>query len=239
MRVPLIVPIFGVWGANTGVGKTLVSAALVAAQVSAARATLFLKPLQTGFPSDSDAELVARAATRRRAACSVVHSLGDHAAAAAGATGWTSHLSSSSAAVQCRTLFAWNAAVGPHVAVQREGRPVSDDVLVDATAREVNSWAASFSADSQAHALALVEGAGGVASPGPSGRLQCDVYRRMRLPVVLVGDGRLGCVPCLFAATQKSPLTQCLVAQRNLCDGVCVRNVAPARLRCRSCGHPG
>ncbi|PWA92862.1 Aminotransferase class-III [Artemisia annua] len=34
--------------------------------------------------------------------------------------------------------------------------------------------------------------AGGVASPGASGSLQCDLYRPFRLPSVLVGDGRLG-----------------------------------------------
>ncbi|GKE04394.1 bifunctional dethiobiotin synthetase/7,8-diamino-pelargonic acid aminotransferase, mitochondrial, partial [Tanacetum coccineum] len=40
--------------------------------------------------------------------------------------------------------------------------------------------------------MCLVETAGGVASPGASGSLQCDLYRPFRLPSVLVGDGRLG-----------------------------------------------
>ena len=40
--------------------------------------------------------------------------------------------------------------------------------------------------------IALVETAGGVCSPGPSGTLQCDLLRQMRMPAILVGDGNLG-----------------------------------------------
>ena len=40
--------------------------------------------------------------------------------------------------------------------------------------------------------IALVETAGGVCSPGPSGTLQCDLLRPMRMPAILVGDGNLG-----------------------------------------------
>ncbi|KAI4965285.1 hypothetical protein ZWY2020_054897 [Hordeum vulgare] len=46
----------------------------------------------------------------------------------------------------------------------------------------------------------LVETAGGVASPGPSGTLQCDLYRQFRLPTILVGDGRLGGISCTLSA---------------------------------------
>lgn len=38
-------------------------------------------------------------------------------------------------------------------------------------------------------AMALVETAGGPASPGPSGRLQCEAWRPLRLPALLVGSG--------------------------------------------------
>jgi dethiobiotin synthetase/adenosylmethionine--8-amino-7-oxononanoate aminotransferase len=40
--------------------------------------------------------------------------------------------------------------------------------------------------------LSLVEIAGGVCSPMPSGTLQCDVYRALRLPIIFVGDSQLG-----------------------------------------------
>lgn len=38
----------------------------------------------------------------------------------------------------------------------------------------------------------FVETAGGVHSPGPSGSTQADLYRQLRLPVILVGDSKLG-----------------------------------------------
>ena len=219
--VPLTVAAFGVWGANTGVGKTLLSAAMVAAQVSAARSgALFLKPLQTGFPSDSDAQLVAAAAARASGAGDVTHSTGDHAAVAAAAGGarpvWVSHLGGGGAAVRCRTLFAWTAAVGPHAAVELEGRGVTDTAVVHAVAEELNGWTGGDGTP-----LALVEGAGGVASPGPSGALQCDVYRRLRLPAVLVGDGRLGCVllASVLPLAASDPLLLPAI-QRHLSHGV-------------------
>lgn len=47
-----------VWGSNTGVGKTLVSAGLARVARQAERPLLYIKPAQTGFPADSDARLV-------------------------------------------------------------------------------------------------------------------------------------------------------------------------------------
>lgn len=41
-------------------------------------------------------------------------------------------------------------------------------------------------------AVAVVETAGGVLSPAPSGGVQADLYRPLRLPALLVGDHRLG-----------------------------------------------
>lgn len=58
--VPLSTPTFAVFGANTGVGKTLVSAGLSAALLSSPdlSAVDYIKPLQTGYPTDSDARFV-------------------------------------------------------------------------------------------------------------------------------------------------------------------------------------
>jgi bifunctional dethiobiotin synthetase / adenosylmethionine---8-amino-7-oxononanoate aminotransferase len=42
------------------------------------------------------------------------------------------------------------------------------------------------------HSVAIVETAGGVLSPAPSGSPQADLYRPLRLPVILVGDYHLG-----------------------------------------------
>ena len=50
--------------------------------------------------------------------------------------------------------------------------------------------------------ITLIETAGGVLSPGPSGTPQADVYRPMRLPVLLVGDHRLGGIASTISAAE-------------------------------------
>jgi bifunctional dethiobiotin synthetase / adenosylmethionine---8-amino-7-oxononanoate aminotransferase len=47
---------------------------------------------------------------------------------------------------------------------------------------------------------ALLETAGGSLSPAPSGTLQADLYRPLRLPVTLVGDHRLGGIGSTISA---------------------------------------
>lgn len=48
--------------------------------------------------------------------------------------------------------------------------------------------------------LAIVETAGGVLSPAPSGVPQADLFRPLRMPVILVGDHRLGGIACTISA---------------------------------------
>lgn len=48
--------------------------------------------------------------------------------------------------------------------------------------------------------IAVVETAGGVLSPAPSGTSQADFYRPLRLPVLLVGDHRLGGIGTTISA---------------------------------------
>lgn len=48
--------------------------------------------------------------------------------------------------------------------------------------------------------VAIVETAGGVLSPSPSGSSQADLYRPMRLPVFLVGDHQLGGIGTTISA---------------------------------------
>ena len=49
-------------------------------------------------------------------------------------------------------------------------------------------------------AFGLVETAGGVHSPGPNGNSQSDLYRPLRLPIVLVADSRLGGISSSISA---------------------------------------
>jgi dethiobiotin synthetase/adenosylmethionine--8-amino-7-oxononanoate aminotransferase len=50
--------------------------------------------------------------------------------------------------------------------------------------------------------IAIVETAGGVLSPGPSGTLQADLFRPLRLPAILVGDHRLGGIGSTISAAE-------------------------------------
>jgi Mrp family chromosome partitioning ATPase len=53
-------PTYMIWGANTDVGKTVVSSglALAACQRADPLSILYVKPVQTGFPTDCDARFV-------------------------------------------------------------------------------------------------------------------------------------------------------------------------------------
>lgn len=113
-----------IWGSNTGVGKTLVSAGLISAARRRACAALYLKPAQTGFPTDADGGFVARLSDRLVAhlpdAGRAVEFHGPHAREAAERDGRASQAMASEAGAWffahgteaappliCETLFAW------------------------------------------------------------------------------------------------------------------------------------
>lgn len=102
----------------------------------------------------------------------------------------------------CLTLYGWKEAVSPHLAVEREGMAVDDSLLREElrSCLSVSIDGEKDGGDEKGAVWRLVETAGGVASPGPSGSLQCDLYRPFRLPVVLVGDGRLGGISTTISA---------------------------------------
>lgn len=77
----------------------------------------------------------------------------------------------------CKTLFAWEEAVSPHLAVERESGVVADSVVVEMLGKYLRDEMGSKR--ERMEELCLVETAGGVASPGPSGTLQCDLYRQV------------------------------------------------------------
>lgn len=76
--------------------------------------------------------------------------------------------------LNCTTLYAWKEAVSPHLAVEREAGGVEDEQLLGM----VQSCLWKGVGDKEkAELWTVIETAGGVASPGPSGTLQCDLYR--------------------------------------------------------------
>lgn len=74
----------------------------------------------------------------------------------------------------CKTLFAWRDAVSPHLAAEREMGTVEDSAVLEnlqsCLERGLEGW-------DNLNLFSVIETAGGVASPGPSGTLQCDLYR--------------------------------------------------------------
>lgn len=67
---------------------------------------------------------------------------------------------------------------------------------------KLRGFSAHCSSKPDTTGLAIVETAGGVLSPGPSGTPQADIYRPMRLPTILVGDHRLGGIGSTISAAE-------------------------------------
>lgn len=77
------------------------------------------------------------------------------------------------------TVFAWKEAVSPHLAAERESGVVEDSVVVEMVEKGLRVGRR----DGEGELFCVVETSGGVASPGPSGTLQCDLYRYVRFPL--------------------------------------------------------
>lgn len=171
---------------------------------------LYVKPVQTGFPGDSDARTVALA-------CGVPETTGEHARYLLPASSPAAATDASLTASRVVVSHAWAAPTSPHLTARREGRPVSDGALLAALSAELRDFqartapgagtstttgtgapAARSAGGESANAvpagaaaagtsaalgppllprgMALVESAGGVASPAPSGTLQVGAY---------------------------------------------------------------
>lgn len=154
-----------IWGSNTGVGKTVLSAALLR---NAQTQSLYLKPVQSGYPDDDDGAIVAKLAPNARST----------------------------------TLLNLEQPVSPDLAARLATSPVpGDDELCRKVVDSLDDFAHyARSFGSGGRCMSLVETAGGVLSPSPSGALQADMYRALRLPAVLLGDSRLGGISATIAA---------------------------------------
>ncbi|XP_074273689.1 bifunctional dethiobiotin synthetase/7,8-diamino-pelargonic acid aminotransferase, mitochondrial [Silene latifolia] len=235
--LPLSHPIYTVWSSNTGLGKTLVSAGL-AASPSATSSFHFryIKPVQTGFPVDSDSRFVFSAVYdlhRRRCdgggGVVLKDKVGKVSAAVTEAEAlWECRrerkvgVGVGGGVVECRTLYAWKEAVSPHLAVEKEGMRIEDEELLKELKKclwESNHGVNGEEKNEEEEVWGLIETAGGVASPGPSGTLQCDLYRPFRLPAILVGDGKLGGISGTVSAYETLKLRGYDVAAVILEDG--------------------
>jgi hypothetical protein len=85
----------------------------------------------------------------------------------------------------CQTMWSWFDPISPHLAAAKEGSTVSDLMVLNSVQSSLQSlsddtlriWEREDKCSDLMRKWALVETAGGVASPGPSGTLQCDLYR--------------------------------------------------------------
>ncbi|KAK0630471.1 pyridoxal phosphate-dependent transferase [Bombardia bombarda] len=97
------------------------------------------------------------------------------------------HLSKYAPEVLRETLFQYDVAVSPHIAARVSNKSVPPDNTLLARIRTFTSELAS-----RTSGWLFVETAGGVHSPGPLGSTQADLYMPLRLPVILIGDAKLG-----------------------------------------------
>lgn len=162
-----------VFGANTDVGKTILTTALVRGSAAKDIPVHYLKPVSTGPMQDADDGHVEYFAGK--------HKAGVHAACP----------------------FRFDEPVSPHLAVQlaqsqREHKTnaPSDEEFVNSVAAHIRKSASLTTRPSHMY----VETAGGVHSPTLSGTTQADAYRPLLLPTILIGDAHLGGISSTIAA---------------------------------------
>ncbi|KAL2128451.1 hypothetical protein VTI74DRAFT_9177 [Chaetomium olivicolor] len=147
--------VYQIYGANTDVGKTILSTILCKAARGLWRSeeTTYLKPVSTGAPDAADDRHIQRFAPE----------------------------------VINKALLQYDLAVSPHIAARSSNKYIpSNETLLD----EITKFASGRAA--RGPGWLFVETAGGVHSPSPSGSTQADLYMPLRLPVLLVGDSKLG-----------------------------------------------
>ncbi|MCI34259.1 bifunctional dethiobiotin synthetase/78-diamino-pelargonic acid mitochondrial-like, partial [Trifolium medium] len=103
----------------------------------------YLKPLQTGFPSDSDSRFVFnkllqlrnRNNNNTRISLSASNRVLNVSPASInqvkGIDRFVSEEGSDSSELICKTLYAWEEAVSPHLAAEREGFVVKDSAVLE------------------------------------------------------------------------------------------------------------
>ncbi|KAK1976537.1 dethiobiotin synthase [Colletotrichum cereale] len=105
------------------------------------------------------------------------------------------HMERFAPTVARKTLFQFEIPASPHLAAEASDQPTPKD---DQVLRSVDEYASRRAAAGPG--WLFIETAGGVHSPAPSGTPQADLYAPLRVPVVLVGDAKLGGISQTIAA---------------------------------------
>ncbi|KAK1971950.1 dethiobiotin synthase [Colletotrichum sublineola] len=112
-----------------------------------------------------------------------------------------SHIERFAPAVAKKTLFQFEIPASPHLAAEASDQPVPKNSQV---LRSIYDYASRRAAEGPG--WLFIETAGGVHSPAPSGTPQADLYAPLRVPVVLVGDAKLGGISQTISAFESLQL---------------------------------
>ena len=108
------------------------------------------------------------------------------------------HITRFAPGVIAKCISQFSRPVSPHLAARLEdgtAKPTTED---DPIVSQVKQILSQHARGGGRHAL--LETAGGVLSPAPSGTPQADVYRPLRLPTILIGDSNLGGISTTMSA---------------------------------------
>ncbi|OBR08841.1 Onanonoxo-7-onima-8-eninoihtemlysoneda [Colletotrichum higginsianum IMI 349063] len=165
---------YQIYGANTDVGKTVFASVLcnAARNLWPHEKTAFLKPVSTGPATEAD----------------------------------DSHIQRFAPGIAKKTLFQFEIPASPHLAaaasdqVFASNSPVHRRHLLTTLAKHTPTdnealqgiYDYSSRRAAKGPGWLFIETAGGVHSPAPSGTPQADLYAPLRVPVVFIGDAKLG-----------------------------------------------
>ncbi|OCK82396.1 PLP-dependent transferase [Lepidopterella palustris CBS 459.81] len=109
--------------------------------------------------------------------------------------------------ITTKCLFEFKLPVSPHIAARDcFNIPPTDQEVLHEVSAALLEYSQAVPKEPRRYGVVLIETAGGVLSPGPFGTLQADLYRPLRLPVVLVGDHRLGGIAATISAYESLTL---------------------------------
>ncbi|WFD43586.1 hypothetical protein MPSI1_002249 [Malassezia psittaci] len=103
-----------------------------------------------------------------------------------------SHLQTFAPKITSETGVQFDDPVSPHLAASQATGSLPENATDAALLHKVRAWLDFHADPAQGTDFAIVETAGGVHSPAPSGASQADLLRPLRLPTVLVGSSKLG-----------------------------------------------
>ncbi|KAK1596908.1 dethiobiotin synthase [Colletotrichum navitas] len=111
------------------------------------------------------------------------------------------HIERFAPAVAKKTLFQFDIPASPHLAAEASDQPTPKNSQI---LRSIHDYASRRAAEGPG--WLFIETAGGVHSPAPSGTTQADLYTPLRVPVVLVGDAKLGGISQTISAFESLTL---------------------------------